>query len=514
MNKNILVLFIILIFSTFLMADGVVIPNPNTMVKPIENPIKLENHFVDIEISEEIASIVIEEDFFNDSEHGFDVLYIFPIPKDTVITDFKIIDGINVLSGNVMEKSEAEEYFKLYSSMNKNPAIMKYLDENLMSIRIDGFKPFERRRLKVEYKTVMQYEGNYLKLVYPLKMDSILKDGISNLRIAGSVKSSREIYSVYSPTYPIQTYSENGSMEFVYEKANLDPNYDFTLLIGLGEREFEAFMTSHSSDGVSGFFSLDINPSINDSDNISKNIFMVLDRSGSMMGKKYEQALDAAEYVIRRLNSEDDFNLIFFNDYVNIIQNDGNDYDSLVERINTYQSGGGTNIYAALNVALDKLMAIDGEKYLVFLTDGLPTVGITSENLILKNSVSKSEMSKTKMFVFGVGYDVNTNILDVLAEETGGMAFYVDESENIESAIGNLYNRISDPILTDVNVEFISDNVYFGDILPNKNLTVYENQPLKIFGKFQGSGEFKVRITGYSGEKFFPKSTSFTWKMV
>ena len=473
----------------------------------------MENHNVKIEITDQIAKIEIEEVFFNNSNTSFEVIYMFPIPDNSIISDFKLTDKNGVLEGKVMEKQLANEYFRHYASINKNPGIMEFVDDTLYGIRIAGFQPFERRTLKVTYQSSLEYDGSYLKLVYPLKIDSILLKGIDKVNITGSVKNSREIYSVFSPAYSIMTESLSPyEKDFSFVAENLDPNHDFTLLIALGERDFEAFLNNHESEEDEGYFELDLYPSIKNQNTVRKNLFMVLDRSGSMYGQKYTQALDAAEYIIKRLGTEDYFNLLLFNDYVKNISEEVSDYDSLINLMRNYQAESGTNIYAALNIALNKLLENDSNNYIIFLTDGLPTVGITMESVILKNSLSKAEMGNTKMFVFGVGYDVNTNILDILAEESGGMAFYVEEDENIESIVSDLYNKISRPLLTDVEVKIESDNVIFKDIFPFKNLTVYESQPLKIFGKYSGQGQFKVTVSGNAGAQKFTEEYIFELK--
>ena len=91
---------------------------------------------------------------------------------------------------------------------------------------------------------------------------------------------------------------------------------------------------------------------------------------------------------------------------------------------------GGTNINQSLLASLRQFSETNHArpKMLVFMTDGLPTVDETNINRIIDN-VRAARKPGVRLFTFGVGYNVNTALLDKLAAENGGVADYVEPKE-------------------------------------------------------------------------------------
>ncbi|MFN2517302.1 MAG: VWA domain-containing protein, partial [Pyrinomonadaceae bacterium] len=93
---------------------------------------------------------------------------------------------------------------------------------------------------------------------------------------------------------------------------------------------------------------------------------------------------------------------------------------------------------------------LDRPRMIVFLTDGLPTVGQTNIENILLNLKNTAE---ARIFPFGVGYDVNTSLLDRLASSSGGVADYVEPKEDLEVKVSNFFAKINYPVLTELQLD-------------------------------------------------------------
>ena len=59
-----------------------------------------------------------------------------------------------------------------------------------------------------------------------------------------------------------------------------------------------------------------------------------------------------------------------------------------------------------------------------------------------------------RIFSFGIGSDVNTQLLDQIAETTRAFSQYVLASEDLEVKFSNFYTRIKEPALTNLRLEF------------------------------------------------------------
>ncbi|HRW35740.1 MAG TPA: VWA domain-containing protein, partial [Thermotogota bacterium] len=403
---------------------------------------------------------------------------------------------------------------------NKNPALLEYMNEDYYRIEIPSFKPHEERAVSLTYTQELVNDNGLVKLVYPLKIESLLKTGIRTINISGEIISNTaQIYFVDSDTNEIEkTLSDDQHRAtFSFNRENFDPLNDFILKYGLGESEVEAYLSSDSPDLGYNTFLLEIHPNVDYEDYQPKDVIFVLDKSGSMIGVKYDQAQRAAQFILSRLYEEDRFNLILFNNVVETFRHYYNLFNTdkkqnAVDWIFDSQAGGNTNIYGSLDAALRIFKNAQSlqNPILVFLTDGVPTTGITDPIAIVQHINNFSaDIKGLRIFAFGVGYDVNTYILDLLTANNNGQTYYVTEDESIETEIARLFSNISKPVLSDVHVEFFGDGVEILDYLPNRGLTVYQDEPLKIYGRYKGEGKLNMKLSGMLGDKAFEQVYQF-----
>jgi len=514
--KMIVVLFLFISFIT-VFSDGVLIPT-----EPIieGNPFVLLEHNVNINITDLIATVKIDEVFWNDSDYTQKVLYLFPIQKGAIISDFKMKIGDTYYSGEIMESEQARKEFQALVKQNKNPALLEYMNEDYYRIEIPSFKPHEERAISLTYIQELKNDDGLVKLQYPLEIESLLKTSIRKINISGVITSKNaQIFFVDSDTNTIdRTISEDKrTASFSFKREDFDPNNDFILKFGLGENQVEAYMSTDTPDLGYNTFLLEIHPDVDYEYYQPKDVVFVLDKSGSMSGMKYVQAQKAAEFIISRLYEDDRFNLILFNHdieafkhYFNLFESEKK--DEAIDWIYSSNAGGNTNIYGSLDMALRVFHNANQLKnpILVFLTDGIPTEGITDPEAIVQHVNEFSQgINGLRVFAFGVGYDVNTYILDLLTTNNNGQTYYVTEDESIETEIARLFSSISKPVLSDVKVEFMSNDVEIIDYLPNRGLTVYKDEPLKIYGRYKGNGKLTMKLTGKLGDKNYEQVYHF-----
>ncbi|MEW5900468.1 MAG: VWA domain-containing protein, partial [Acidobacteriota bacterium] len=160
------------------------------------------------------------------------------------------------------------------------------------------------------------------------------------------------------------------------------------------------------------------------------------------------------------------------------------------------EDSGGTNINEALLKALAMMPRGERPNYVLFLTDGLPTVGVTGIQDILKN-VTSANAAPARLFVFGVGYDVNTELLDRLAQENRGTSIYVGENEDLEVAISGYYEKISSPLLSDLAITYKGIEAFqtYPATLPD----LFKGSQLVLVGRYRGSGPISIILMGKVG---------------
>jgi Ca-activated chloride channel family protein len=144
---------------------------------------------------------------------------------------------------------------------------------------------------------------------------------------------------------------------------------------------------------------------------------------------------------------------------------------------------------------------------MIFFTDGQPTWGEKNINKIIEN-VNKKNTGNTRIFSFGVGNDVNTVLLDGLADNTKAISSYVREGEDIEHKVSSLYSKISNPVLANLKLK-VGDGVTVSEVYPPNLPDLFHGSQLVVFGRYTGKGHTTIELTGTVGME----TKTFTYEL-
>ena len=262
-------------------------------------------------------------------------------------------------------------------------------------------------------------------------------------------------------------------------------------------------MLSYRPDSDDGYFLLLASPQVTPSDEKPrpKSVVFVLDRSGSMAGKKIEQAKNALAFVLNNLRDDDTFNIIAYDDRVESFKPEMQRYnsstrDEAARFVSNIREGGSTNINDALKTAIGMLQDDSRPNYVIFLTDGLPTAGETGEMRISENAKAANKV-RARLFVFGVGFDVNARLLDRLSGGNSGTSEYVRPDEDIERHVGAFYSKMTRPVLASIAIDF--DSVDVNRTYPRDLPDLFAGGQLVRVGRYRQSSRSRVKITGKVG---------------
>ncbi|HSB67582.1 MAG TPA: VIT domain-containing protein, partial [Anaerolineales bacterium] len=425
-------MFVILILSlaipTSALADGIIIPDPPPcdpgpcppVIIPMEQLV-IRYHHVTVSIQDQLAVTHVDQVFYNPNDWTIEGTYIFPIPVDAAVSGFTLwVDGKPVV-GQVLDANQARQTYESIVSSMRDPALLEYIGRGAVQARIFPIAPKEERRIELEYTQAIPAQGGLVSYVYPLNTEKFSALPIESVTVSVDIHSSTPIRAVYSPSHDVGVSRESDQHVTVgYEAANVLPNIDFSLYYSLGETEAFHLLTYRDptdSNDADGFFLVLIAPRINTTDQaIPKDLLLVLDHSGSMDGEKFQQAQQATQYILGHLNSNDRFNIISFSTGIDMYASRLRPASEAAEArqwLDGISAEGSTDINRAL---LEAAAMVDPERstYLIFLTDGLPTEGVTDRNAILA-ALAENAPDNLRLFAFGVGYDVDTLLLDSLA---------------------------------------------------------------------------------------------------
>jgi Ca-activated chloride channel family protein len=397
---------------------------------------------------------------------------------------------------------------------NKDPALLEWMGTGLFRTSVFPVPPGASRTVSLRYSQMCRLSEGLTDFLFPLSTAKYTSDAVEEIRFQVTIDSQDEIKNVYSPTHPIEIKRPDDKHATVtYTCKNEVPTSDFRLLYDVGRGKVSTRVLSYRPDeDEDGYFLLLASPTIEAPEKRpKKTVIFVADRSGSMSGKKIEQARGALKDVLNNLREGDTFNIIAYDSQVESFRSELQRFDEESRRAalgfaEGLYAGGSTNIDAALRAALGQLQDSSRPSYVLFMTDGLPTVGETNEMKIVAGA-KEANKTRARVFTFGVGYDVNSRLLDRLVRENHGLSEYVRPDEDIEERVSRLYRRIEAPVMTDVEIVFDIDELRTEEgkavnrCYPSGSLDLFAGEQLVLVGRYRKSGTAKVIVEGRVGDR-------------
>jgi Ca-activated chloride channel family protein len=484
--------------------DGMIFPNPP---RP-DQPFTVSYHRVECGINNQVAKTTIDQAFRNDTDAQLEGTYIFPIPTDAAVDQFAMWADGKKLTGEVLSRDEARRIYESIVRTRRDPALLEYVDQGLFRARVFPLPPKQDKKIELKYTQVLKQNGEIVKYVYPLSVERFSNRPIKNVTITVDITDKSPIRNVYSPTHDIAVHRDNDRHVSVsFEENDSLPNTDFVLYYSLSRDDVGLSLFTYKEGGGDGFFMLLASPTFDVPKEriLPKDVVFVLDRTGSMAGEKIQQAKGAFRFCLDNLNAGDRFNVLAFNDAVDpcfgdkLVKAESGNVAEARQYVERLSANGGTNINEAMLRAVSLFGNGEGRmRVVVFLTDGLPTVGVTDTSTILAN-VKEKNGGRIRTFVFGVGYDVNVHFLDKLAEGARGAAEYVRPSEDIEVPVSNLYAKLANPILANVRIDIDGVDVY--EWYPQELPDLFRGSQIIVLGRYRGSGIGTLHLVGSAGRE-------------
>jgi Ca-activated chloride channel homolog len=488
-------------------ADGIIIPEPplcdDDCFPIIEDPMKqleIIYHHVDVDIEDQIATIHVDQVFYNPNEYDVEGQYIFPIPKDASINEFVMWMDNEPIKGKVLDAEQARATYESIVNQMKDPALLEYIGQGAVQASIYPIPSGEERRIELEYTQVLTSENGLVDFIYPLNTEKFSLQNLDEVSVTVEITSKEPLRAIYSPSHTVSIQKEDQYHASIsYEETDVLPDQDFELLYSVGKEQavhLFTYLDATDQEDKDGYFLLLLAPPIKtEGDEVEKDVVLIMDRSGSMEGEKFEQAQDAAKTIMKSLNENDRFYISTFSDQLNAFNarlQPASKAADAVAWVDRQSAAGSTDINFAL---LDALAIVDTERptYFIFLTDGLPTAGEVESDTILRN-FSLAVPENVRFFSFGVGYDVDTMLLDTLSQENHGSSSYVTPDESLDEVLSGFYEKISSPVLTNLEMEFDGMTVY--DVYPSPLPDLFSGNQVIITGRYKKGGDAALHLSG------------------
>jgi Ca-activated chloride channel family protein len=125
----------------------------------------------------------------------------------------------------------------------------------------------------------------------------------------------------------------------------------------------------------------------------------------------------------------------------------------------------------------------------------------------LVRSVTEQNHNTAQVFVFGLGDDVNTTFLDLLAQQNRGAADYARSGAEMSTLLTGFYNKIAYPVLADLRLALRGAEAY--DLYPRDLGTLYRGGQLVVTGRYRQAGDVHVGLTATVAGQV--EARSFDW---
>lgn len=457
----------------------------------------------DVRIKDQIATTTVEQEFYNPHNRQFEGTFLFPVPKGAHIDKFTMEINGKPVSAELLAADKARGIYEDIVRRLQDPALLEYAGRDLFKVRVFPIEPNSRKRLTLAYTQLLKADSGLVNFTLPLNTAKFSAKPIKNLGVKLDLETRHPLKAIYSPSHKVDIKRSGASRATVgFEAADVQPDTDFQLFFAQEKDDLGLNLLTSKKPGEDGYFLLLASPGseVKHTRVMPKDVMFVLDTSGSMAGAKLEQARKALAFCVENLNDNDRFEILRFATEVEPLFDKLSpvNHDSRTRArtfINNLKPLGGT----AIDDALKKALALRPEKadrpYLViFLTDGLPTVGNTREDDIVAN-VARASQGNVRVFCFGIGHDVNTHMLDKITEETRAASQYVLPEEDIEVKVSTFFTKIKEPVLASPKIHF-PDSVRITRLYPSPVPDLFMGEQLVLAGRYSGSGQGAIRIEG------------------
>ena len=470
---------------------------------------------VRVALSDRVLRYEVTETFVNRGRRVAEADYIFPLPAGAAFEDLKLSINGEMVSGEAMSADKARGIYEEIVRRQRDPALVEWMGSGMLRARIFPIAPGEEKKVVVRFQSVAQREGDALRIDYRRGSDPNAT-GVPGVRpvrddrSSGSESDGWTTFTLlyersgdygepYSPTHTLRA-SDDGRTHQVEARGS---SSEVTILMPLRRANAAAIsvLTHAPADADRGFALFTITPPAAARRTLPRDVTFVIDVSGSMRGRKLQQAKEAGHVLLNSLREDDRFRVVDFSTDVRSFR-DGfssasrDNIRAATRYLDGLTADGSTNISGALETALSGRGRNSSERLplVVFMTDGEPTVGERSADRIA--ALAARQRGDARVFAIGVSAEVNATLIEQLALEGHGTAHFVRNDESVERTVSLLATRLTAPVLTNVRVQV--DGVRLSQVLPSGPIDVFAGQDMVVLARYSGSGSALVRLEGES----------------
>ena len=496
--------------------DVVQPPRPQPIPVPVTG-YEIRRLEVNATVRQQSARVRISHVLRNPGASTLEASFLFPLPDDAVVGALTLLVEGRELPGQVLDANEARRIYEATVRRQRDPALLEYAGRRLLRSSVFPIPAGAERTVEFEYVVLPAPRGSLRELRLPLRSvrgaqslgtESATPLHVQELELNVTLHSEQPLSTLYSPTHAdISVGGSAGQKTVSLQRKSPAVLEDFVLMFSSGAADGVPAVLSYRRDPTDpGYFMVLAAPADQEPRPVAggRSIVLVVDRSGSMRGEKFQQAQQGIRRLLESLNADDHFDLVVYDSDVELFRNElqpatPENIQLAVQWADALKPQGGTNISEGLTAALRLTAGGERPAWVLFLTDGLPTAGVIQEKRIAELAL-EANTGKARIFSLGVGFDVNTRLLDRLSGAHRGRTAYVFPGEKIDTAVAAIEAGIASPLLTDLTVKLTDpagrELEGITRTWPKLATDLYRGEVFVYTGRYREAGDVSVQLSG------------------
>jgi Ca-activated chloride channel homolog len=482
----------------------------------------LKHTEVKAQVSGFLSRVTVTQDFENNFTEKIEAVYTFPLPQTAAVDDLTMLIGERTIKGKIMRREEAQKAYDTAKQVGKVASLLDQERPNIFTQQVANILPGQSIRIIISYVETLKYEDGAYEWSFPMVVaQRYIPDGnevtdtsrISSAHAPDGVRPGHDIsleidldagvpiVGVNSDSHETEVEQINAQRAVVRLKDRTTiPNKDFLLTYRVaGPSINDAVLTHRSERG--GFFTLILQPPqrVAVEDVMPKELVFVLDTSGSMEGFPIEKAKQTMDLALNNLYPHDTFNLITFAGDTEILFPEPvlatpENLSKAKKFLASHEGSGGTEMMKAIKAALEPSDSQQHMRIVCFMTDGQ----VGNDNEIL---AEVQKHPNARVFAMGFSDAPNRSLLDKMAEYGRGEVDYVSERGDTSAVARRFNERIRNPLLTDISIDWTGLPV--SDVYPKRIPDLFGAKPLILSGRYNASSKGTIRLKGkLAGQDF------------
>src|SRR5713226_2905055 len=491
------------------------------------------------EISGFLSRVVVTQEFENPFDEKIEAVYTFPLPQNAAVDDMTMVVGDRTVRGKILRREEAEAVYEAAKTNGQTASLLNQERPNIFTQSVANILPGEQIKITISYVETLKYEDGAYEFVFPMVVGPRYIPGSATgapvssqgngfapntdrvpdgsritpqpvpegMRVGHDISldvtldAGVPIDALSSKTHEVNVERPDDHRARVTLKDQAAiPNKDFILRYDVAGKKIEDALLLHASD-KGGYFTLILQPPlrVTAEDVTPKELVFVLDTSGSMYGFPIEKAKETMKLALDNLYPSDTFNLITFSGDEHIlfpapVPATKENLAKAQAFLESRQGGGGTEMMKAIKASMDPSDASDHVRIVCFMTDGY-----VGNDMEIIGEVQKHP--NARVFAFGIGGSVNRFLLDGMAKYGRGEVEYVALNDDGSAAARRFYERVRNPLLTDISIDW--NGLPVADVYPKTIPDLFSAKPVILTGRYIGAGKGVIRLKGkMSGRDF------------